>query len=152
MNQTQANRLVTLMNIMKTIPNKHFDIGSWIKDGTQEDDVNKEKVIELKCNTTACAVGWAILMSPVWQKAFYFIHNGGLKASLTKPNGDDYWDEFEAIADFLGITLKETNFMFSEEGYEDPNITWHEDQPKVSKTRLLNHCKKVLDTYGYVWG
>jgi len=81
MNQIQANRLVALMNIMQAIPPKAFDIRQWAE-FKDEDHKVKSKTVELKCGTTACAVGWAVLGSPVWQNVFEVTPAGGLRSIL----------------------------------------------------------------------
>jgi len=152
MKQIQANRLVALMNLMQTIPPRAFDIDHWAE-FEEEKDKRGNKLVELKCGTTACAVGWAALSIPSWKKAFKFTRNGEMHSTLKDANGYTHDNEFSAVAQFLGITLDEADYMFSNGGYTEEE----EKSPlgyvnfKVTKPMLFAHCKTVLDNYGYVW-
>ena len=153
MKQVQANRLVALMNMMQTIPPKAFDIDHWAE-FKDEKDKRGGKLVELKCDTTACAVGWAAIEIPVWKKAFKFTRNGNMYSTLTNDHSETFDDEFAAVAYFLGISIAEADYMFNDHGYnKEAEADFASDcgEFKVTKPMLFAHCKKVLDNHGFVW-
>lgn len=101
-------RLLKLADFLRTIPSERFYYGAWsVSDVGPEEWKKGEK--KLTCGTAACALGWATAI-PTFKRA-------GLKLvpGLVKLDHKDGTCEsgFDAGASFFGITLEESDYLFS---------------------------------------
>ena len=140
MKQIQANRLISVLNMLETLPKRAiFNIAHW---ANREGRTTKPTLrAALNCGTSACAVGWAILLVPAWKKHFNFQGEGLSLAShpYDKMSLDTI---YQAIARFTGITSLEAENMFSPNHYRMLN----ED---VTVTLVAERIVEVLENNGY---
>ncbi len=111
-------RLLKLVKLLKTVPDKQFDFGSWVGD-----DWKGKK--DLSCGTTACALGWATTIPSLRKK--------GLRLFRGKEDGKDHWDSYgyvglrgslldaakapqEAAREIFGLTSEEFGYLFTPGG------------------------------------
>ena len=102
MKQIQANRLVSVLNMLETLPKTaQFDIGNWANVSGRKTKPTLKAALD--CGTSACAVGWAILLVPAWKKHFNF--KGQSLSLKDKPHYEmSHSEVYQAIANFTGIT------------------------------------------------
>ena len=142
MKQIQANRLMALYNLLLDLPKKAiFDIGHWAEFDTpyQSEYVPATQQAAIDCGTSACAVGWGVLLIPSWQKDFVLSGNG----SLHLRNEESFIGEPERkLTKFLGIDEAEFENLFMGAEYTIPE---EDIKPRHVRTRI----KRVLGKYGY---
>lgn len=140
MKQIQANRLVGVLNMLETLPKTaHFDINNWSNESGRETKPTLKAA--MNCGTSACAVGWAILLIPAWKKHFNF---KGASLSLTdKPNYElNLTEAYVAIGKFIGVSEQISEHLFAPGCY----YMVHSD---VTPDMVAERIENVLADNGY---
>lgn len=141
MEQIQANRLIGVMNMLETLPKQaHFTIRNWANEEGRSTKPTLKAAV--KCGTSACAVGWAILLVPAWKKKFNF--RGQSLSTAENPMYEMDLDEtYKAVGTFIGINDNEARYLFAPETY-----TWRD----VTPTMVADRIAETLDEHGYSVG
>jgi hypothetical protein len=106
-------RLETLIEILKNVKSKNFDLNSWANspDLMKTKKVKKE-IKEGVCGTTACACGHAGLYKPFRELGFKLkVYEGGADIVYKTPEGD-VLVELDAAAAFFKLTDDEAYRLF----------------------------------------
>ncbi len=142
MNQKQANILTELWNLLDTLDTKKykFNLETWIdKDNFRNNfgdkDFNKKDIIS--CGTTCCAVGWAALLLPSWQKHIKFNVTGDLYILNNKE-----YDTLYGLSEFLGVSTYYIKSMFF------PN-QYFKNVNNITKKNVCKRIEEVLNRYNY---
>lgn len=98
-------RLEILADFLAKVPVNHFDLSSWIC----RSSITQEDLIQHKCGTSACAVGWACTI-PEFMEQGLSMHQSGLPMF----KGMSSWDAAEG---FFGLIYDEAIALFSSESY-----------------------------------
>lgn len=129
MRQRCKERLLKLAAFLKTVPEKHFNLSSFVSFDAGYDYLNalqiktKEQCINnltkvgktLKenpiCGSTACAVGWCPTVFP---RSFIWDVNETvrLKNNLKKAN-------FSAAEEFFGLSYEDCEYLFTPDAYDN---------------------------------
>jgi len=140
MKQIQANRLVSVLNMLETLPKEAtFNISHWANDAGRRTEPTLKKALD--CGTSACAVGWAILLIPAWRKQFSF---KGIGLSLNEGTHIEMElsTTFSAIGEFTGITTTQSEYLFAP--YKYPVI-----HANVTPSMVVTRIKGILADNGY---
>ena len=136
MKQIQANRLVGLVNMLDALPKEAiFNLSHW---GNKYARTTKPTLkAALDCGTSACAVGWAILLIPAWKKHFKFMDQG--LALNSEPDVELSLNTiYYRIGEFTGISSTVAAHLFAP--YEYNNGT---------RSNVSKRITKVLADNGY---
>ena len=104
-NYGNEERLKVLADFLAKVPVNHFDLNSWIC----RSSITQEELIQHKCGTSACAVGWACTIPEFMEQGLSMHHSG-------QPTfkGTHSWDAAEG---FFGLLYDEAIALFSSESY-----------------------------------
>lgn len=103
---TPKERLTLLADFLMEVPVKQFEMFAW-RAGRDCDD---ETLMQHKCGTSACAVGWACAMPEFKAEGLHYALNGPVYGP------DDAWN---AVRMFFGLQYHEATALFSSDSYED---------------------------------
>lgn len=143
MHQAHKARLVKLFHLILAAPTVHFNMNAWRYDKKRKsNEVPNEAIIEHKCGTTACALGWAAA-DPEFNRS-------GLRF-------DEFTPEFKSkhtgsrhsgfdAGTFFGLMYRESHDLFNVTDKRNPQAM----QKKIFLGRLLNvlQDKNVVDAAG----
>ncbi|MEO8297093.1 MAG: hypothetical protein ABI574_04720 [Burkholderiales bacterium] len=144
MNKTGAGRLLTLAAFLETLPRSVFDIERWagvrycggsayMPASLRLPSKRGRKGItpaEMRsCGAAACALGWAATIEPL----------AGRGLRINKQDFPEYSGliGYDAGALFFGISLRESEFLFS------PNKYSKNPSPKTVAKRIRALCDKA---------
>ncbi len=153
-----TDRLYKLADFLETVQPKHFNLGSYVdsrnaaegdeSDGYSYNELSKDDVkalcavgkgkdAELKCGTTACAMGWA---PAVYPRIFRWDIKDGLVCTKNE-------NLEEGAQEFFGISEDEYTYLFMPGSYKKDDKTKPKDVAKRirafadAKTFLSNIAK-----------
>jgi len=138
MEQIQANRLIGVLNMLETLPKQaRFNINNWANGAGRTSKPTLKKA--MNCGTSACAVGWAVLLVPAWRKQFNF--RGQALATADRPRYEmGLHETYEAVGEFVGLNMGESQYLFAPDTYSFGTVT-----PAMVAERIIN----TLDDHGY---
>jgi hypothetical protein len=114
MNEKQREELRTLAEGLRLVPEEKFYMSFWGR-GTLRPDAE-----DFSCDYAGCAIGWAPRLIPGC--GLELAESGG--GMRPRYNGkDDFW----AVADYFGLEVDDTFFLFMPDGYPDPDLVTPEE-------------------------
>lgn len=119
-------RLLKLADFLETVPDEHFDIGSW-RNGQVKDEpgaVTDTALVSHACGTTGCAVGWACAMPEFQAQGLgfdlnkgYFSNTSGTPTFFCAETGETL-RAWHAVRQFFDLKFWEDYHLFSGTRYE----------------------------------
>ncbi len=102
----RKNRLLKLADFLENVPRKTFDLEHWLQ----------QKGLAPKCNTTACAVGWACSI-PSFRKAGFRIdidnRGGGKPVFKNTYKKTPKYTGWAAVDKFFDVERGDSESLFS---------------------------------------
>jgi hypothetical protein len=106
----QADRLLKLAEYLRTVDKRKFDLDTW------GEVVRDKETGELKCGTTACAVGHACFNPDFRDEGLgisaFYLKDGGIV-----PTFNGYYGPY-AVSIFFDIDAIQTNHLFYADSYK----------------------------------
>ena len=145
MNTYQRKRLEKLAEFLKTVPSEKFDMELWM-DTKAATARSPDPVDANACGTVGCAMGWATTI-PSFRKAglrLFHINDylGRLSSAchiaLVDKKTGHISSDFSAAADFFGISISESEKLFSPDHYKENQ----RKNPKFVSKKITNFLKK----------
>ena len=149
MNAYQRKRLEKLAEFLKTVPPEKFDMEQWMdtEDATDATERSRDVPVDANaCGTVGCAMGWATTI-PSFRKAglrLFRITNylgqpsSACHVALVDKKTGHISSDFSAAADFFGISISESEKLFSPDHYKENQ----RKNPKFVSKRITNFLKQ----------
>ncbi len=125
----QTERLRTLSRELRKVPEKDFDIESYV--GGEIEDIG--------CGSTACALGYCpLIFTDEWE----FYKGNSFKFPCLKGNADPVADPFNEAEQFFGLSEDEAENLFDASRYEREVDGWF--APVASPSDVSNRIDAML--------
>jgi hypothetical protein len=172
MQNIHAERLYTLAQFLRTIPEEKLDMRIWTAHADNTDkrvlepiyqdrvmcepenrDIYSTCVREHNCGTAACALGWATTITEFNRDGLVIANYNPALVDWDTMNVIES-DPFRAAAKFFGITLNDASNLFSnnEEFYGwNPDGDEDEDDYVITPVMVADKLEEILKIYHPNW-
>ena len=139
MKRVYKERLLKLANFLRNLPNKKFDLATFVK--AEEGDYGELRLPELDsdCKSTGCAIGWCPTVFP--RNCKYILRNNvfGEEEVIVVPANDegdaDYWT---FALNFFGLSEEsDAYYLFTPQAYRSGHRG-----PKSVANRIIDFVHK----------
>ena len=176
MNQTQASRLLTLANFLKSeVCAEEFDMDVFGRAVAEESEPEvkaegisigcnqllQRKTIE--CNTSACALGWATSVFPSqmcmrWNGDVDDLIERDRLDGTVQMKDDGVWQDVfyddDLVQNFFGLTEAECEDLFGPDDpgeYDDDTNEYINIPPKTTPKQKAKQIEKLCASHGWVY-